>query len=113
MKVQFKDSCGTNLVFEGAVDPQGATGYTFSGTVKGACPLDRSGESFDNTVRVGHGVGASLDTMRRGSEPGVQRLAQELPPVGGTIDLVVGEVRTWHHEPWIWVDLTAPSQGEG
>jgi hypothetical protein len=58
-------------------------------------------------------VGASLDTIRRGSEPGVQRLAQELPPVGGTIDLVVGKVRTWDHEPWIWVDLTAPSHGDG
>ncbi|MFB7407004.1 hypothetical protein ACFCZ2_07430 [Streptomyces sp. NPDC056202] len=57
-------------------------------------------------------VGASLDVIRRGSEPGVRRLAQELPPVGTTVDLVVGEVRAWHHEPWVWVDLTAPGHGE-
>ncbi|QNP62705.1 hypothetical protein [Streptomyces genisteinicus] len=53
-------------------------------------------------------VGASLDMIRRSGEPGVARLAQELPPVGVTVDLVVGEVRAWHREPWIWVDLTAP-----
>ncbi|MGI5138680.1 MULTISPECIES: hypothetical protein [unclassified Streptomyces] len=58
-------------------------------------------------------VGASLDVVRRGKQPGVQRLAQELPPVGATVDLVIGEVRTWQYEPWIWVDLTAPSHGEG
>jgi hypothetical protein len=58
-------------------------------------------------------VGASLDVIRRGSEPGVRRLAHELPPVGTTIDLVIGEVRTWHREPWIWVDLTAPGYSEG
>ncbi|MFD0035778.1 hypothetical protein ACFVJK_48035, partial [Streptomyces sp. NPDC127172] len=57
--------------------------------------------------------GAALDVIRRGSEPGVKRLAQELPPVGVTIDLVIGKVRVWHHEPGIWVDLTAPSPGEG
>ncbi|WP_432139031.1 MULTISPECIES: hypothetical protein [unclassified Streptomyces] len=53
-------------------------------------------------------VGASLDLIRRKSEPGVKRLAQELPPVGMTIDLVISEVRTWHRKPWTWVDLTAP-----
>ncbi|CAL9570495.1 hypothetical protein [Streptomyces sp. enrichment culture] len=58
-------------------------------------------------------VGASLDLIRRGSEPGVKRLAQELPPVGTTIDLVIAEVRTWHREPWMWVDLTAPEPSEG
>lgn len=58
-------------------------------------------------------VGASLDVIRRGSEPGVRRLAQELPPVGATVDLVIGEVRTWHFKPWVWVDLTAPGQGDG
>lgn len=57
-------------------------------------------------------VGASLDVIRRGSEPGVRRLAQELPPVGATVDLVIGEVRTWHFKPWVWVDLTAPGQGD-
>jgi len=57
-------------------------------------------------------VGASLDTIRRSNEPGVKRLAQDLPPVGATIDLVIGEVRAWTHEPWIWVDLTAPGPSE-
>ncbi|MFJ6485969.1 MULTISPECIES: hypothetical protein [unclassified Streptomyces] len=52
-------------------------------------------------------VGASLDTIRRGGEPGVRRLAQDLPPVGTVIELVVGEVRSWDHEPWVWVDLTS------
>ncbi|KIZ15695.1 hypothetical protein SNA_25520 [Streptomyces natalensis ATCC 27448] len=53
-------------------------------------------------------VGASLDVIRRGSEPGVKALAQDLPPLGATIDLVIGELRSWHHEPWVWVDLTCP-----
>ncbi|KUL69492.1 MULTISPECIES: hypothetical protein [unclassified Streptomyces] len=57
-------------------------------------------------------VGASLDTIRRRSEPGVKRLVQELPPVGATVDLVIGEVRDWHRKPWIWVDLTAPKPEE-
>ncbi|MGW4166604.1 hypothetical protein ACWEGX_06705 [Streptomyces chartreusis] len=57
-------------------------------------------------------VGASLDTIRRSSEPGVKRLTQELPPVGATVDLVVGRVRAWDRKPWIWVDLTAPSPAE-
>ncbi|OWA11185.1 hypothetical protein B9W68_15295 [Streptomyces sp. CS227] len=58
-------------------------------------------------------VGASLDTVRRGTEPGVERLVRQLPPVGAVVDLVVGEVRDWQHEPWIWIDLTAPGTAEG
>ncbi|MBL0778213.1 MULTISPECIES: hypothetical protein [Streptomyces] len=57
-------------------------------------------------------VGASLDTIRRGTEPGVERLVRQLPPVGAAVDLVVGEVRDWQHEPWIWIDLTAPGTAE-
>lgn len=53
-------------------------------------------------------VGASLDTIRRGSEPGVRALAQDLLTTGTTIELIIGEVRSWHRDPWIWVDLTAP-----
>ncbi|MFJ9604848.1 hypothetical protein ACIRS1_00655 [Kitasatospora sp. NPDC101176] len=53
-------------------------------------------------------VGASLDLIRRGGEPGVRRLVRDLPEVGSCVDLVVGEVRSWHHAPWIWVDLTGP-----
>ncbi|MFB7714128.1 hypothetical protein [Streptomyces sp. NPDC056105] len=52
-------------------------------------------------------VGASLDTIRRRSEPSVRLLAKDLPPVGTTVELVVGEVRSWHDEPWVWVDLTS------
>ncbi|MBT2453143.1 hypothetical protein J7F03_40255 [Streptomyces sp. ISL-43] len=51
-------------------------------------------------------VGASLDVIRRGSEPGVRQLAQDLPQVGSTIELVIGEIRQWNHAPWVWVDLT-------
>ncbi|MFD4976920.1 hypothetical protein [Streptomyces sp. NPDC058424] len=57
-------------------------------------------------------VSASLDAIRRSSEPGVEQLAQQLPPVGMTVDLVIGEVRAWDHKPWIWVDLTAPGPAE-
>ncbi|WP_405577152.1 hypothetical protein [Streptomyces sp. NBC_01190] len=46
-------------------------------------------------------VGASLDVIRRRSEPGVRQLAQDLPPVDSTVELVVGEVRSWHQAPWI------------
>ncbi|MFH8565767.1 hypothetical protein [Streptomyces sp. NPDC017988] len=53
-------------------------------------------------------VGASLDVIRRGSEPGVKALAMNLPPVGTTIDLAIGALRSWHYEPWVWVDLTCP-----
>ncbi|WP_275002356.1 hypothetical protein [Promicromonospora iranensis] len=52
-------------------------------------------------------VGASLDVIRRGREPGVRLLRKKLPPVGVTVELVIGAVRPWHHEPWVWVDLTA------
>ncbi|MFJ8138439.1 hypothetical protein [Streptomyces sp. NPDC096013] len=57
-------------------------------------------------------VGASLEMIRRSGEPGVRHLAQELPAVGATVDLVIGEVRAWDHKPWIWVDLTTPGQAE-
>lgn len=56
VRVQFNDGFGTDLAFGGAVEPRGATGYWFAGTVTGHCPLNRSGESFDNTVRVEHGA---------------------------------------------------------
>ena len=54
-------------------------------------------------------VGASIDLVRRGDEPAVRRLAEHLPRVGATIDLVVGEVHALDQEPWVWVDLTAPA----
>jgi len=58
-------------------------------------------------------VGASIDLVRRGGEPAVRRLAEHLPQVGTTIDLVVGEVHAWDEDPWIWVDLTAPASDDG
>ncbi|MFJ5305465.1 hypothetical protein [Streptomyces sp. NPDC088350] len=42
----------------------------------------------------------------------LHRYEQELPVVGATVDLVIGEVRAWDRKPWIWVDLTAPGQAE-
>ncbi|NEC14575.1 hypothetical protein G3I34_20370 [Streptomyces sp. SID8014] len=57
-------------------------------------------------------VGASLDTIRRGTEPGVARLVRRLPSVGDTVDLVVGEVRGRHREPWMWIERTAPGTAE-
>lgn len=57
-------------------------------------------------------VGASIDLVRRGQEPAVRRLAEHLPQVGATLDLVVGEVHAWDQSPWIWVDLTAPADGD-
>ncbi|GFH77721.1 MULTISPECIES: hypothetical protein [Streptomyces diastaticus group] len=58
-------------------------------------------------------VGASLDTIRRGTEPGVARLVRRrLPSVGDTVDLVVGEVRGRHREPWIRIERTAPGTAE-
>ena len=56
IKVTFKgNGTGSLASFEGTVDPDDATGYTFSGTLKAACRLDRSSEDFQNTVRLGHG----------------------------------------------------------
>ncbi|MFD3571104.1 hypothetical protein [Streptomyces sp. NPDC058667] len=81
-------------------------GETVQATITGHQPWGLTAELNEYEA-----VGASLDIMRRGSEPGVQRFVQELPPVGGIVDLVVGEVRTWHREPGIWVNLTAPGHG--
>jgi hypothetical protein len=79
----------------------------------------RTGERVQTTITSHHPwgftakihgyepVGASLDVIRRGREPGVRQLAQELPTVGSTVELVIGELRPWHHEPWTWVDLTS------
>ncbi|MQS07055.1 hypothetical protein FNX48_007680 [Streptomyces sp. IF17] len=83
-------------------------GETVRATITGHRPWGLTAELNDYEP-----VGASLDLIRRRSEPGVERLARELPPVGMNVELVVGEVRTWDHEPWIWVDLTAPGHGPG
>jgi len=82
----------------------------------------RSGVPVRATVTEHHGsgflvrlddyrpVGASIDLVRRAGEPAVRRLAEHLPEVGATIDLVVAEVHAWDVDPWIWVDLTAPGE---
>ncbi len=52
-------------------------------------------------------VGASIDLISRRAEPGVQSLADDLPPVGTTVQFRVGELR-WHAgESRPWVRLTA------
>lgn len=48
-------SNGSYANFTGSLEPAGATGYTFSGTLTAECPLDRSGETFENMVRLSHG----------------------------------------------------------
>lgn len=55
VRVEFKDNVGSSASFVGAVAPNGATGYTFSGTLRATSKLDRSYEDFENTVRLGHG----------------------------------------------------------
>jgi hypothetical protein len=58
-------------------------------------------------------VGASLDMIRRRGEPGVQALAEHRPSIGTTVEFVIGELRPWHQEPWMWVDLaTLPDPAE-
>ena len=58
-------------------------------------------------------VGASLDVIRRGSEPAIHQLAQSMPVVGAALELVIGRVKPWHHAPWVWVDLTADTPAGG
>ncbi|WP_326773060.1 hypothetical protein [Streptomyces sp. NBC_01445] len=43
----------------------------------------------------------------------MKRLAQELPPVSATVDLVIGKLLAWDHKPGIWVDLMASSHDAG
>lgn len=96
-------------------------------TDKGLRPLDelRPGELVLTTVtshqpwgltaklHAFEPVGASLDVIRRGTEPGVRRLALSLPAVGTNLKLVIGRVTPWHQSPWVWVDLTADTPAGG
>ncbi|UED88375.1 hypothetical protein K4G22_09920 [Streptomyces profundus] len=59
-------------------------------------------------VRGYEHLGASLDVIRRGHEPGVRRLARALPAVGSTLELTVGRVHHRDRAPRVWLDLTAP-----
>lgn len=54
-KLHFKTNFQSEATFEGAIEPNGSTGYKFSGTLTAHCRLNRAGESFSNTVRLGHG----------------------------------------------------------
>ncbi|GLW04815.1 hypothetical protein [Streptomyces lavendulae] len=57
VKVSFKSNVGSSASFEGTVEPNGATGYKFSGTLTAYCALTREAPftPFKNTVRLGHG----------------------------------------------------------
>lgn len=50
-----KTDVGSTASFDGMVEPTGATGYKFSGTLKASCKLNRSATDFKNTIRIGHG----------------------------------------------------------
>lgn len=50
-----KTPVGSAAHFTGVVEPVGSSGYKFSGTLKGACALNREKKIFVNTVRIGHG----------------------------------------------------------
>ncbi|MER6723104.1 hypothetical protein [Streptomyces halstedii] len=53
--VQFHEGSQVKASFEGVVDPKGADGYVFSGTLRATCLLDRSSTDFENMVEFGHG----------------------------------------------------------
>lgn len=55
IKLHFKTNVSSEATFEGSVEPDGMTGYSFSGTLIASCPLDRENAGFDNVVRLGHG----------------------------------------------------------
>jgi hypothetical protein len=50
-----KTSFGSKAYFSGTVEAVGSTGYKFFGTLKVSCPFDRTGKTFVNTARIGHG----------------------------------------------------------
>lgn len=54
-KLYYKTHFQSEATFEGIIEPDGATGYKFSGKLTAHCRLNRAGESFSNTVRLGHG----------------------------------------------------------
>ncbi|MCF7533460.1 hypothetical protein [Pseudomonas petrae] len=56
IKVTFpRSEWGSEASFDGMIEPSGATGYAFSGTLTATCKLNRIAEEFDNAVRLGHG----------------------------------------------------------
>lgn len=55
VNVYFKTAFQSQGTLKGDVQPVGASGYRFTGTLTCTCDLDRRTTSFVNTVRVGHG----------------------------------------------------------
>ncbi|WP_110949492.1 hypothetical protein [Pseudomonas bohemica] len=55
IKLHFKTNVSSEATFEGSVEPEGMTEYSFSGTLIASSPLDRENAGFDNVVRLGHG----------------------------------------------------------
>lgn len=81
IKVIFQRSTwGSEATFDGVIEPSGATGYAFSGTLIAKCALDRRG-FFDNAVRLGHGGTAGAYTY----------IEQKLVAQGPNSFLVSGE----------------------
>jgi hypothetical protein len=56
-------------------------------------------------------VGASLDLIGQGLEPGTRRVTQDLPEAGDTLQSIVGAVHHGNRGPSVWVDLTADRSG--
>ncbi|MEE4482814.1 hypothetical protein V2T44_07545 [Serratia ficaria] len=59
VQIHFKTNVQSEATFEGVIEPDGISGYKFSGILTASCGLDRSGVSFKNTVRFQHGGSAS------------------------------------------------------
>lgn len=58
-QIHYKTDVQSELWFDGVIEPDGSTGYKFSGTLTACCKLDRSSFNFDNIVRFQHGGSAS------------------------------------------------------
>ncbi|MEV0456677.1 hypothetical protein [Catellatospora methionotrophica] len=55
IKAEFEVNGKNWARFDGYLEPDGATGYRFKGTLTAVTMLDRRGAGFSNKVRLGHG----------------------------------------------------------
>ncbi|WP_296254956.1 MULTISPECIES: hypothetical protein [unclassified Pseudomonas] len=55
ISLKLKTDLRSEAEFRGKVEPEGDTGYKFSGDLTASCKLDRKATGFDNIVRLGHG----------------------------------------------------------
>lgn len=55
VQIHYKTNVQSELTFEGVIEPDGSTGYKFSGTLTARCKLNREGSGFNNIVRFQHG----------------------------------------------------------